>query len=275
LRGGRRVGRTRRRATAAAAASLDDYEEEEGGGGLAGGVSEEDVVASSSSSSSSDGDDDDDDDSWTSPKSKRQPTLAELEDHEEARLAAMERRETEGRRTVVGTTTTAVSGDASAVAAAPPAGRGVPLSNLYADVYSGEISARVARERTSSSSYAAVPADDGDGGVDRRFGDGGDYVPPPMSPVREMEFAKKRDLLQNGRFNEMFAEEDAANADRQDRIRRLMEEDDLAWKAERRRRVLGKYADVGSWEEVEKLLDEDRTKETKGAWFVISFVISL
>ena len=88
-----------------------------------------------------------------------------------------------------------------------------------------------------------------------------------MSPVREMEFAKKRDLLQNGRFNEMFAEEDAANADRQDRIRRLMEEDDLAWKAERRRRVLGKYADVGSWEEVEKLLDEDRTKETKGAWF--------
>ena len=270
LRGGRRVGWTRRRATAAAAASLDDYEEEEGGGGLAGGVSEEDVVASSSSSSSSDGDDGDDDDSWASPKSKRQPTLAELEDHEEARLAAMERRETEGRRTVVGTTTTAVSGDASAVAAAPPAGRGVPLSNLYADVYSGEISARVARERTSSSSYAAVPADDGDGGVDRRFGDGGDYVPPPMSPVREMEFAKKRDLLQNGRFNEMFAEEDAANADRQDRIRRLMEEDDLAWKAERRRRVLGKYADVGSWEEVEKLLDEDRTKETKGAWFSFS-----
>ena len=61
----------------------------------------------------------------------------------------------------------------------------------------------------------------------------------------------------------MFAEEDTVNADRQDRIRQLMDEDDEVWKAERRKRILGKYASVESWEEVEKLLDEDRTKEVQ------------
>ena len=61
----------------------------------------------------------------------------------------------------------------------------------------------------------------------------------------------------------MFAEEDTVNANRQDRIRQLMDEDDKVWKAERRKRILGKYASVESWEEVEKLLDEDRTKEVQ------------
>ncbi|KAL3809755.1 hypothetical protein ACHAXA_011428 [Cyclostephanos tholiformis] len=133
-------------------------------------------------------------------------------------------------------------------------GGGVPLSNLYADIFSNEITARSAREGLSS--YVAEDDDD------RRRDMNYDY-PAPMSPQREMYLARKRDLLQNGRFNEMFAEEDAANADRQDRIRRLMEEDDRAWKAERRRRLLGKYADVGSWEEVERLLEEDRKREAK------------
>ena len=68
--------------------------------------------------------------------------------------------------------------------------------------------------------------------------------PLTLTPEKEILLAKKRDALQNNRFNEMFAEEDAVNANRQDRIRQLMDEDDKVWKAERRKRILGKYASV-------------------------------
>ena len=78
-----------------------------------------------------------------------------------------------------------------------------------------------------------------------------------------MALARKRDALQNCRFNQMFAEEDAANANCQDRIRQLMEEDDKVWRSERLKQLLGRYANVESWEEVETLLDEDRTKEAQ------------
>ena len=56
--------------------------------------------------------------------------------------------------------------------------------------------------------------------------------PLTLTPEKEILIAKKRDALQNNQFNEMFAEEDAVNADRQDRIRQLMDEDDKVWKAE-------------------------------------------
>ena len=86
------------------------------------------------------------------------------------------------------------------------------------------------------------------------------------TPQREIALAQKRDALQNNRLNEMFAEEDAMNASRQAKIRALMDEDDKVWREERRKRLLGKYDNVESWEEVETLLDEDRKKEAKGAF---------
>ena len=76
----------------------------------------------------------------------------------------------------------------------------------------------------------------------------------PNTPQQEIALAQKRDILQNTRLNEMFAEEDAVAANRQAQILALMDEDDKIWKAERRKRLLGKYASVESWEEVERLI---------------------
>ena len=82
-------------------------------------------------------------------------------------------------------------------------------------------------------------------------------------PKKELEMAQKRDALQNSKLNEMFAEEDASNAARQAKIQQLMAEDDAKWMEERRKRLLGKYATVESWEEVEELQKEDRDREMK------------
>eukprot|EP00985_Skeletonema_marinoi_P013911 scaffold7006_cov174-Skeletonema_marinoi.AAC.1 len=82
-------------------------------------------------------------------------------------------------------------------------------------------------------------------------------------PKKEVELAQKRDALQNAKLNEMFSEEDESNVARQAKIQELMAEDDAKWQEERRKRLLGKYAAVESWEEVEKLQKEDREKEMK------------
>ena len=67
--------------------------------------------------------------------------------------------------------------------------------------------------------------------------------------------------------------EDAAA--RQEKIRALMEEDDRAWRAERKKKLMGKYAGVESWEEVETMLGEDREKEAKGECAMrLSFAIA-
>ena len=82
-------------------------------------------------------------------------------------------------------------------------------------------------------------------------------------PKKELELAQRRDALQNAKLNEMFSEEDESNAARQAKIQKLMAEDDAKWQEERRKRLLGKYAEVESWEEVEQLQREDREKELK------------
>ena len=97
----------------------------------------------------------------------------------------------------------------------------------------------------------------------------------PNTPQQEIALAQKRDILQNTRLNEMFAEEDAVAANRQARIRALMDEDDKIWKAERRKRLLGKYASVESWEEVERLMEEDRRKEAKGMFVYVCLFVCL
>lgn len=114
-------------------------------------------------------------------------------------------------------------------------------SNLYTGVYDSQ-------QMNDSTSY---PADD----------EGKDYF--RNDPKKEVELAQKRDALQNAKLNEMFSEEDESNAARQAKIQQLMAEDDAKWQEERRKRLLGKYATVESWEEVEKLQKEDREKEMK------------
>jgi transcription-repair coupling factor (superfamily II helicase) len=233
-------------------------------------MEESSVISSSSSSSSSEeegsgggaiDDNDEDDDSWASPK-KRQLTLSELEDYEEARLAVLDRREEEEF------STRSSSGSGSGSGSVAPTDEGVLLSsNVHYssnginddddddDDDDNEISSSLRRSAKQRSDDYGTRLD----AARDRLGDD----PLTLSHDREILLAKKRDALQNNRFDEMFAEEDAVNADRQDRIRQLMDEDDKVWKAERRKRILGKYASVESWEEVEKLLDEDRTKEVR------------
>eukprot|EP00986_Skeletonema_menzelii_P002138 scaffold593_cov147-Skeletonema_menzelii.AAC.9 len=114
-------------------------------------------------------------------------------------------------------------------------------SNLYTGVYDSP-------QTNDNTSY---PDDD----------EGKDYF--RNDPKKEVELAQKRDALQNAKLNEMFSEEDESNAARQAKIQQLMAEDDAKWQEERRKRLLGKYATVESWEEVEKLQKEDREKEMK------------
>ena len=156
---------------------------------------------------------------------RKQPTLAELEDVEEARLAAEEE-----------------AAAAELQSSSDPKFAGP--SNLYNDVYSVNPKAisKITAEQLTN------------------------LDPLNISPQKEIQLAQKRDALQNNRLNEMFAEEDTANLKRQEKIQQLMDEDDKVWKAERRKRQLGKYANVKDWKEVEKMLDDDRNKEVKGKY---------
>lgn len=163
-----------------------------------------------------------------SAEKKKAPTLAELEDMEDARIEALERE------------AAARNSNPSAYASAP--------SNLYSGIY----------DTAAADGGRAATTSSGGGGMD-------DGNPLNISPAKEVELAQKRDALQNGRLNEMFAEEDARNVERQEKIRALMEEDDRAWKEERRKKLMGKYAEVESWEEVDRMLGEDRKREAKGA----------
>mmetsp|Transcript_8670 Transcript_8670/g.19467 ORF Transcript_8670/g.19467 Transcript_8670/m.19467 type:complete len:1240 (+) Transcript_8670:342-4061(+) len=132
----------------------------------------------------------------------------------------------------------------TALEAAANAPKFAAPSSLYTDVYTNN---NAATEKSPSMDGTITSEDD----------------PLNRSPQKELDLAQKRDLLQNTRLNEMFAEEDADNAARQARIKELMEDDDRVWKEERKKRLLGKYAGVESWEEVEKMLGEDRKKEVK------------
>mmetsp|Transcript_4906 Transcript_4906/g.5661 ORF Transcript_4906/g.5661 Transcript_4906/m.5661 type:complete len:178 (+) Transcript_4906:3-536(+) len=65
---------------------------------------------------------------------------------------------------------------------------------------------------------------------------------------------------------ETFKDEDEEAVERQKTVRRLLEEDERQWKEERRRKVLGKYADAKSKEDIQKLNEEEQRKIDKGAW---------
>lgn len=63
-----------------------------------------------------------------------------------------------------------------------------------------------------------------------------------------------------------FGEEDAEALERQRTIRQFLAEDDEQWKQERRKKLLGKYADVTSKEEMEKLNEEMKMEIEQGAF---------
>mmetsp|Transcript_32183 Transcript_32183/g.68104 ORF Transcript_32183/g.68104 Transcript_32183/m.68104 type:complete len:1250 (-) Transcript_32183:85-3834(-) len=166
---------------------------------------------------------------------KKALSLAEQEDLEEERIAALEREAAEQQKQLL-----ADIANGAPKYAAP--------SNLYTDVYNSASN----DGNDTNNKFNTI-----------KGGDASKDDPLHISPQKEIDLAKKRDALQNTRLNEMFAEEDANNAARQARIKQLMEEDDKAWKEERKKKLLGKYADVESWEDVEKMLGEDRKKEAK------------
>jgi len=166
----------------------------------------------------------------TKTATRKQPTLAELEDLEEARLAQEEEEE------------------ATKFNNGP--------SNLYNDVYS--VSTK-SISRIDNSGSSTNGGEEGSSNED----------PLNISPQTEIRLAKARDTLQNTRLNEMFAEEDLQNLKRQQKIQALMDEDDKIWKEERRKKMMGKYAEVDSWEEVEKMLLKDRKKEVQGTICVL------
>jgi len=61
-----------------------------------------------------------------------------------------------------------------------------------------------------------------------------------------------------------FKDEDDEAYERQRTIKRLLDEDDVKWKEERRRKIMGKYADAKSEEEVQSIKDEEDKKIEEG-----------
>ena len=164
----------------------------------------------------------------TKTATRKQPTLAELEDLEEARLAQQEEQATKFNN---------------------------GPSNLYNDVYS-----------VTPKSISRIDNSIGSG---MNGEEGSNEDPLNISHQTEIRLAKARDELQNTRYNEMFAEEDEQNLKRQQKIQQLMDEDDKIWKEQRRKKMMGKYADVDSWEEVEEMLEKDRKREVQGTFLFI------
>jgi hypothetical protein len=61
-----------------------------------------------------------------------------------------------------------------------------------------------------------------------------------------------------------FKDEDDEAYERQRTIKRLLDEDDVKWKEERRRKIMGKYADAKSDEEVQSIKDEEDRQIEEG-----------
>ncbi len=61
-----------------------------------------------------------------------------------------------------------------------------------------------------------------------------------------------------------FREEDEEAIERQRKIKELLDEDDAKWKEERRRKIMGRYADAKDSDEIQRLLDEEMKKIDEG-----------
>ncbi|KAL7551395.1 hypothetical protein ACHAWF_017110 [Thalassiosira exigua] len=180
----------------------------------------------------------------------RAPSLAELEDLEEARLSRLEAEAADELRRV----RAGEEGDVAVAYAAP--------SGLYGDVIAAAEAAAASDDDGSTTPGSAKGIAEG-GGAPSKSGTSSSSDPAALrpSPARELLLARRRDALQNARLNEMFAEDDARDEARRARVNELMEEDDAKWREETRLKRMGKYADAGTWEEAEKMMGEDRRKE--------------
>lgn len=69
-----------------------------------------------------------------------------------------------------------------------------------------------------------------------------------------------------------FGEEDAEALERQRTIKQFLAEDDEQWKQERRKKILGKYADVSSKEEMNQLNEEIRIQIEQGVYSYVSSI---
>ncbi len=59
---------------------------------------------------------------------------------------------------------------------------------------------------------------------------------------------------------ETFKDEDKEAVARQETIKKILDEEDAKWKEERRRKIMGKYADAKSEEEIQKIIAEEDRK---------------
>ena len=82
------------------------------------------------------------------------------------------------------------------------------------------------------------------------------------SQIKSSASSSGTDALNNG----MFEEEDAQNAERQQKIQQILEEDDAKWREERRKKMLGKFANVRDEEEWKKLEEEEKRQVKAGMY---------
>ena len=61
-----------------------------------------------------------------------------------------------------------------------------------------------------------------------------------------------------------FKDEDMEAVKRQQTIKKLLDEDDAKWKEQRRRKIMGKYADAKTEEEIQRIRDEEDRKLDEG-----------
>mmetsp|Transcript_17358 Transcript_17358/g.32903 ORF Transcript_17358/g.32903 Transcript_17358/m.32903 type:complete len:1102 (-) Transcript_17358:23-3328(-) len=82
----------------------------------------------------------------------------------------------------------------------------------------------------------------------------------PLESIENSWRAPSRSQQSSNTFSaqlETFKDEDRETFERQKTIKKILDEDDAKWKAERRKKIMGKYADATTVEEVQKIQDEE------------------
>jgi hypothetical protein len=66
---------------------------------------------------------------------------------------------------------------------------------------------------------------------------------------------------------ETFKDEDKEAVERQKTIKKILDEEDAKWKEERRRKIMGKYADAKSEEEIQKIQKKEDKKIARSKFY--------
>jgi hypothetical protein len=92
----------------------------------------------------------------------------------------------------------------------------------------------------------------------------------PLESIDNSWRAPSRSQQSSNTFSaqlETFKEEDRETFERQKTIKKILDEDDAKWRAERRKRIMGKYADAKTVEEIQKIQDEEDRQIEKGTMY--------